>query len=513
MPDKEQIQNRAPATLATVGEIIPYWAARAPDRAVLTDDSRSWTYRELDSAIAEAAVWLQKSGVRPGDRVMLVCENCCAAVALFLALNVCGAWPIVVNARLSDREVDEIRDHSGARRIILTIGVSARANAHATRLGAALHDPASFGAVALSPLNEAAVPEPVEADPAQRVAALLYTSGTTGKPKGVMLSQSNLLFVARASAEVRSLGPDDKTYVVMPISHILGLTGILLGSLVAGAQVRLTSRFDPAAIFAALDRERVSLLIGTPSMHAMLAEYATRKKLVPVACPALRIMSSAGAPLDAATKSTVEAAFGRTLHNGYGITECSPTITLTSLQAPRTDCSVGRLIPGVEAKLVGPDDRVAAPNEVGELWVRGPGIMKGYYRAPEETAAAVNAEGWFKTGDLARIEDGNMFIVGRCKELIIRFGFNVYPAEIEGVLNAHPDVARSAVIGKQVDGTEDVLAFVHLTDGARTTTDELSDYAATKLAPYKRPSRIVVVPSMPVSPTGKILKSELAAMS
>ena len=145
------------------------------------------------------------------------------------------------------------------------------------------------------------------------------------------------------------------------------------------------------------------------------------------------------------------------------------------------------------------------------MWVRGPGIMKGYYRAPDETAAAVDAEGWFRTGDLARIEDGNFF-VGRCKELIIRFGFNVYPAEIEGVLNAHPAVARSAVIGKQVNGTEDVLAFVHLADGASATTDELSDYAASKLAPYKRPSKIVILPAMPLSPTGKILKSELAAI-
>jgi acyl-CoA synthetase (AMP-forming)/AMP-acid ligase II len=512
MPDKEFEQDRVIPAPALVGDIIPYWAARSPDRVVLTDESGSWTYRELDSAIIATAAWLVQSGVRPGDRVMLICENCCAAVAIYLALNVCSAWPIIVNARLSDREIDEIRDHSGARRIILTVGVSARAKAHAARLSAELHDPASFGAVALSPLNEVAMPEPVDADPTQRVAALLYTSGTTGKPKGVMLSQNNLLFVAHTSAEARSLDCGDKTYVVMPISHILGLTGILLGSLVSGAQVRLTSRFDPAAVFAALDRERVTVLIGTPSMHAMLAEYAARKKLVPVCCPMLRIMSSAGAPLDAATKSTVEAAFDRTLHNGYGITECSPTITLTSLQSPRTDCSVGRLLTGVEAKLVGPDGQTGAPNEVGELWVRGPGIMKGYYRAPDETAAAVNADGWFKTGDLARIEGGNVFVVGRCKELIIRFGFNVYPAEIEGVLNAHPDVARSAVIGRQMDGTEDVLAFVHLADGARTTTDDLADYAATKLAPYKRPSRIVVVSSMPVSPTGKILKSELAAM-
>jgi len=511
MPDRAIEPDRQ--TPATVGDIVPYWAAKTPDRVVLTDDSRSWTYRELDSEIGATMAWLEASGIRPGDRVMLVCENCCAAVAVFLALNVCGAWPILVNARLSDREIDEVREHSGARCVILTVGVSARAKAHAARLGAELHDPASFGAVALSPLNETVMPEPREADATQRVAALLYTSGTTGKPKGVMLSQANLLFVARTSAQMRSLGPGDKTYVVMPISHILGLTGILLGSLVSGAQVRLTSRFDPAATFAALDRERVSVLIGTPSMHAMLAEYATRKKFVPIACPALRIMSSAGAPLDAATKSAAETAFGRTLHNGYGITECSPTITLTSLEAPRTDCSVGRLLPGVEAKLAGPDGQIAPPNEMGELWVRGPGIMKGYYRAPDETAAAVNGEGWFKTGDLARIEDGNVFIVGRCKELIIRFGFNVYPAEIEGVLNAHPDVARSAVIGRQVDGTEDVLAFVHLTDGARATTDDLSDYAATKLAPYKRPSRIVVVPAMPVSPTGKILKSELAAMA
>ena len=513
MPDKEFEQNQVSPAPTLVGDIIPYWTARTPDRVVLTDDTGSWTYRELDAAIAATAAWLVQSSVRPGDRVMLVCENCCAAVAVYLALNTCGAWPIVLNARLSDREIDEIRDHSGARRIVLTVGVSARAKAHAARLGAALHDPASFGAVALSPLNESAMPEPVEVDPAERVAALLYTSGTTGKPKGVMLSQGNLLFVARASAQVRSLGPDDKTYVVMPISHILGLTGILLGSLVSGAQVRLASRFDPAAAFAARDRERATVLIGTPSMHAMLVEYAARKNRVPMSCPGLRILSSAGAPLDAATKSATEAAFGRTLHNGYGITECSPTITLTSLEAPRSDCSVGRLLPGIEAKLVTPDGQTATADEVGELWVRGPGIMKGYYRAAAETAEAVDPEGWFRTGDLARIEDGNFFIVGRCKELIIRFGFNVYPAEIEGVLNAHPDVARSAVIGRQADGTEDVLAFVHLAAGAHATTSDLSDYAAMKLAPYKRPSRIIVVPAMPVSPTGKILKSELAAMA
>ena len=203
-----------------------------------------------------------------------------------------------------------------------------------------------------------------------------------------------------------------------------------------------------------------------------------------------------------ATKQVAQAAFGLPLHNGYGITECAPTITLTPLDAPRGDCSIGRLLPGVEAKLVN-----------DELYVRSPGVMKGYYRAPEETAAAVDGEGWFKTGDLARREDESWFIVGRAKEMIIRFGFNVYPAEIEGVLNAHPAVARSAVIGLAKDGTEDILAFVHPAPGASPTEAELADFAAAQLAPYKRPTRIRLLAEMPMSPAGKILKHELLKLA
>jgi acyl-CoA synthetase (AMP-forming)/AMP-acid ligase II len=198
------------------------------------------------------------------------------------------------------------------------------------------------------------------------------------------------------------------------------------------------------------------------------------------------------------------------LHNGYGVTECSPTIAQTRIEAPRSDVSVGPVFPGVEVKLVGRDGKPVAEGDVGELRVGGPSVMKGYYRAPDETAAAIDAEGWFNTRDLARLQDGNLFIVGRTKELIVRFGFNVYPAEVEAVLNAHPAVAQSAVIGRSVEGNEEVIAFVQLIPGSSVTSAELAEYAARQLAPYKRPSQVLIVSAMPVTPTGKVIKDELA---
>jgi acyl-CoA synthetase (AMP-forming)/AMP-acid ligase II len=487
-----------------VSDLVRFWASRDPERVALIEPDRSWTYAELDIAILKTSEWLTRSGVRAGDRVMVVCENCCAAVSLFLACTAIHAWPMVVNARLSERELDEIAAHSEARRLIFTTSVSPRAKAHAARMNATFEDPAGFGVVGMSALNDACAPEPLEPAPEQSVAALIYTSGTTGKPKGVMLSHANLMFVAKASGAARALTRDDRVYAVLPVSHILGLTGVLLGSLYYGASVQLVSRFDPALALKAL-QNGVSVMIGTPSMYGMISEYAARKGATPIDGPHLRLISSAGAPLDAATKATVEAAFGQTLHNGYGITECSPTITLTPLDAPRSDCGIGRLLPGIEARIAGDD--------VGELFVRSAGVMKGYYKAPEETASVVDAEGWFRTGDLARFDDGSWFIAGRAKEMIIRFGFNVYPAEIEGVLNAHPAVARSAVIGRQKDGSEEIVAFIDPAPGSTATVTQLADYAASKLAPYKQPSEIFLMPNMPLSPAGKILKSELLAMT
>ena len=244
-------------------------------------------------------------------------------------------------------------------------------------------------------------------------------------------------------------------------------------------------------------------------MFSLLLQYAKLRGIESLKLPNLRIISSSGAPLHPAIKSEIESLFGMVLHNGYGVTECSPTIAQTRIEAPRSDISVGPVFPGVEIKLVGRDRKPVAEGEVGELWVGGPSIMKGYYRAPEETAAAIDADGWFNTRDLARLEDGNLFIVGRTKELIVRFGFNVYPAEVEAVLNAHPGVVQSAVIGRSIEGNEEVVAFVQLIPDSSVTATELAEYAARNLSPYKRPSQVLIVPAMPVTPTGKVIKDEL----
>ncbi|MBV9695277.1 MAG: AMP-binding protein, partial [Alphaproteobacteria bacterium] len=419
-----------------VDDIVPHWAQRTPDAIALKEPGRVWTYAELDALIRKTAMLLAERGVRGGDRVMILCENCCGAVALYFACTRLDAWPIVVNNKLSEREIEDIRAHSGARLVLRVNGKSDLA-----------------ACIASAEPNARCAPEPPEDVAENDVAALVYTSGSTGKPKGVMLSHASLMFVAAATAKARALVPEDHVQAVLPVSHILGLTGVLLGSFYAGACVHLVPRFDPAASLKALKDDGLSVIIGTPSMYAMLAEYAARKGATPIPAPRLRLISSAGAPLDMPTKAAAEAAFAMPLHNGYGMTECGPTLTLTPLDAPRADCGIGRLLPGIEARIAG--------DGVGELFVRTPGMMTGYYKAPEETVAVLDAEGWLRTGDLARFDGESWFIEGRAKEMIIRFGFNVYPAEIEGVLNAHPTVARAAVIGRMKDGNEDILAFVH----------------------------------------------------
>jgi long-chain acyl-CoA synthetase len=491
-----------------ISDVVKHWAEHSPDRTALVEGTGAWTYRQLASAISGAETWLRGLGVRPGDRVMIVGENCRAFVTILLATAGIDAWPVLVNARLAAREIDEIKNHCGARRVFYTSSVSPQAADHAKRHGASVEDRDGFGSTGIGPLNEDAEQEPLDASVTDRIAALIYTSGTTGLPKGVMLSHRNLLFMAEGSAKVRSVGPQDRLYGVLPMSHAVGLSVVLLGSLIAGAALYLTPRFDPMAARVALEKDRLTLLLGTPAIFNQLLQYAKLRKISSLKIPALRIISSSGAPLDSATKFGIESLFGMVLHNGYGVTECSPTIALTRPESPRSDTSIGAPFPGVEIKLVGSDGQTSA-GEVGELRVRGPNIMKGYYRAAEETVAAVDAEGWFNTRDLARLEDGNLFIVGRTKDLIVHRGFNVYPAEVEAVLNAHPAVVQSAVVGRSVQGDEEVVAFVQPLPDSPLTADELSDYAALHLAQYKRPSQIILVSAMPVTPTGKIVKGEL----
>jgi long-chain acyl-CoA synthetase len=486
-----------------ISDVIKPFARESPEHPALVQGNVTWSYSELTAVVADTALILKHYDIRSGDRVMIVSENSLALVALILAASEIDAWSVVVNPRLSAREVDLIREHSGARRVFYTIEVSEAARQHAERHDADIAVLRALGTLGVGPLNRHTMPEPVEADRSRQVAALVYTSGTTGNAKGVMLTHRNLLFSARIMGAQRN--PADKAYCVLPISHIVGFSGILLASLMVGATVQLVPRFDPAELVSAIANDGLTHIFGVPATYQRLLEYKTVAGIDRLARGKLRRLAVAGAPLDLVLKSRIEAEFGLPLSNGYGITECAPAIAGVRAETPRSDDAVGSLITGIEARLVKPGGAVAS-GEIGELHVRGPNVMRGYYRNPEATAAVIDADGWFNTGDLARFEDDILYIVGRTKELIIRSGFNVYPPEVEAVLNEHPAVAQSAVIGRPVRGNEEVVAYVQLFPGSAATPSDLMAHATRLLAPYKRPSEIIVLDALPAASTGKILK-------
>jgi acyl-CoA synthetase (AMP-forming)/AMP-acid ligase II len=277
-----------------------------------------------------------------------------------------------------------------------------------------------------------------------------------------------------------------------------------------GATVQLVPRFDPAELVSAIANDGLTHIFGVPATYQRLLEYKTVAGIDRLPRGKLRRLAVAGAPLDLGLKFRIEAEFGLPLGNGYGITECAPAIAGVRTETPRSDDAVGSLITGIEARLVEPGGGAVGPGEVGELHVRGPNGMRGYYRGPEATAAVIDADGWFNTGDLARFEGDCLYIVGRTKEMIIRSGFNVYPAEVEAVLNSHKAVVQSAVVGRRVEGNEEVVAFVQLIPGSHVTASDLMAEAAPQLTSYKRPSEIIVLEALPATSTGKILKHRLA---
>jgi long-chain acyl-CoA synthetase len=503
--EAEQILAELPDRIS---DVIKPFARHSAHHPALVQGNVTWTYAELATVVADTVSILKLYDIRPGDRVMIVSENSLALVALIFAASEIDAWSVVVNPRLSAREVDLIREHSGARRVFYMIEVSDAARQHADRHDADIAVLRALGTLGVGPLNRETVPEPVETDRSRQVAALVYTSGTTGNPKGVMLTHRNLLFSARAAGAQRE--PTDKVYCVLPISHIVGFSAILIASLMAGATVQLVPRFDPAALVAAIANDGITLMFGVPATYHRLLEYKAVAGIDRLPRGKLRRLAVAGAPLDVTLKSKIETEFGLPLGNGYGISECAPAIAGVRAEAARSDDAVGSLITGIEARLVKPDGGAVAAGEVGELHVRGPNVMWGYYRAPEATAAVIDADGWFNTGDLARFDGDVLFIVGRTKELIIRSGFNVYPPEVEAVLNEHSAVVQSAVIGRPVLGNEEVVAFVQLLPGSAATPADLMAHAARLLTPYKRPSEIIVVDALPAGSTGKILKHQLA---
>jgi long-chain acyl-CoA synthetase len=271
----------------------------------------------------------------------------------------------------------------------------------------------------------------------QPVAALVYTTGTTGKPKGVMLSHRNLLFVAAVSSRLRGLLPADLAYGVLPISHVYGLTSVLLGTLYAGACLRLEARFTPRAMLDAIRGGGLTIVQGVPAMYARLLELCALDGVRPPLASALRFAYAGGSPLDPLLKREVESLLGVPLHNGYGLTEAAPTVSQTRLDAPRVDTSVGFAIPGVEVRVEAPD---------GQLFVRGPNVMQGYYRDPAGTAAVLSEDGWLATGDLARRDRGRRLVHSWAQQ-----GAD-HPLRLQGLSAGSRDGAERAPGGDAVGG-------------------------------------------------------------
>tara|TARA_R110002073_G_scaffold4917_17_gene31132 strand:- start:2861 stop:4411 length:1551 start_codon:yes stop_codon:yes gene_type:complete len=510
----EQIANKDQQLLGCAPEavlgLLPHrlstgilsWAEKTPRQLAIISAAGSLTFAELAEAVEECKAWLETQKVHPGDRVMLIAENGPALMAMFLAVSELDAIAAVINARLTDREIDLIAEDCDPALIVCTVDDSPESRVHGQRLGCTGVQLAIANIDFVARNSRA---EPVSDDPAELVLAMIYTTGTTGTPKGVMLTHQNLMFIAYVSGKLRGIEAGDEIYCVLPMSHVFGLSAVSSSALFAGGCVHLVSRFDANEVLRAIADEPVKGFLGVPTMYAMMLE-AMPENWSP---KALRFMYSGGSPLDPDLKRRVEARFGLPLNNGYGLTETGPTICQTRQYAPLENTSVGYCLPGEEIKLLGKDGESVETGVVGELWVKGPNVMKGYFRKPELTAEVLK-DGWFNTGDLVYQDDtGAINISGRSKELIIRSGFNIYPPEVEAVLTDFPSVSLCAVLGEMVDGDEQVIAYVQPAAGQVIDEVALLKHAKQYLAGYKVPARIVVMESLPTAPSGKILKHQL----
>jgi malonyl-CoA/methylmalonyl-CoA synthetase len=491
-----------------IHETFDAWLARDAGRPFLHLPGSELDFRALGDLVAALEQELRDDGVRTGDRVLVVAENCPEHVALVLACSRVGAWSCGVNARMAPAEVAAFADKADARRIYFTAGASSAATSHAERHGAT--------AAAVSGLLRSAVREQALAASGklgERVAAIIFTSGTTGLPKGVTVTHDGLLHFGRVSARSRALAPSDRSYAYLPMTHIFGLATVLLASLQAGASLVMRSQFDPADTFDALAHHRVSQLQGPPTLFARLLAHCDDHGIEHPRGPHLRYLYTGAGPLDMQLKRQVEARFGLPLHHGYGLSEYAGSVCVTALGAHRDDTSAGLRVEGAELRIVGPDGCDLPAGERGEIWLRGRGLMAGYFRDEAATAQVMRPGGWYASGDLGYLDAaGALFVVGRLKEMIIRSGFNVYPGEVEMALQGFAAIRSAAVMGRPLhEGNEEVLAFVTLRPGHTLERAALDAWLREHLAPYKRPARVHVVESLPMTHSGKVIKRELLA--
>jgi long-chain acyl-CoA synthetase len=477
-----------------------------PDRVALRLGDAATTYRELDQDSARIAGLLRERGVQPGDRVGIMLPNVPEFAAVYYGVLRTGGVVVPMNPLLKAREVAYYLDDSGARLMFAWHAFADEAQDGAKRADAeaVVVDPATFREVLASVQP---VPEVVDRR-GDDTAVILYTSGTTGAPKGAELTHGNLSRNTEVVlADLIRLTPDDVVFGGLPLFHSFGQTCTLNAAVASGASLSLLPRFNPGQALQILAGHRVTVLAGVPTMYTALLGYPDK---APYDLSALRVCISGGAAMPVEVLRDFEEAFDCLVLEGYGLSETSPVAAFNHPDRERKPGSIGTPIRGVEMRVVDEKGGDVPQGEVGEIAIRGHNVMKGYWQRPEETAEAI-PDGWFRTGDMGRVDkEGSFEIVDRKKDLIIRGGYNVYPREIEEVLYEHPDVAEAAVIGlPHADLGEEVGAAVVLKAGANVTADALRDHVKAQVAAYKYPRRVWFVDVLPKGPTGKILKREI----
>jgi long-chain acyl-CoA synthetase len=473
-------------------------AAKNAARTAVIDGGRAWSYAELAGAIRRVAAHVASATKREAVGVYL--PNSVGFVAAFFGVLAAGKAAVPLNLFLAPRELAAILDHSGCDVVITSEACLERLPPNGIRY-LFVEKLLAAGAPVAGPVAR------TEED----LAVILYTSGSTGEPKGVCLTHRNLLANALGSAQAAGFRPEDHVLGALPPFHTFALTTTMIAPLLIGASVVTMARFTPEG---ALDlaAEGVSVILGVPSMYRLMAKA---QKSRPRNLPALRLVVSGGERLAPRIREEFEPVFNLPICEGYGLTECSPVVALNVPEINRPG-TVGRPLAHLEVRIAGARGEPLPAGGEGEVQVRGASVMRGYHRSPEATRAVLTADGWLCTGDLGRLDaDGFLTLTGRIKELIIVAGENVHPAEVEAALSRHPAVGECAVVGMPDEQRgEQVVAFVVARPGPpEPAVEELRAHCRKELAGYKVPRRFLLVRELPKGPTGKADKKSLMRMA
>jgi len=492
--------------LANLATILTDTVREHPQRPALRLDDAVVTYEQLEDGSRRVAGMLRERGVEPGDRVGIMLPNVPYFPIVYYGVLRAGAVVVPMNVLLKTREVEFYLSDPEAKVLFASGDFAEAAQAGAERTGAEaiMVAPGEFEQL----LADADPVEEVAERDSDDTAVILYTSGTTGKPKGAELTHANLERNCRLCAsELAQVSCEDVVLGALPLFHSFGQTCAMNTSTVVGACLTLIPRFDATKALEIIQRDKVTVFLGVPTMYGGMLGVDGREDYD---TSSLRLCMSGGSAMPVEVMRGFEKAFGCQILEGYGLSETSPVASFNHPNRERKPGSIGTPIDGVELKLLDEDGKEVSGDDVGEICIRGHNIMKGYWNRPEATAETV-IDGWLHTGDMGKVdEDGYYFIVDRKKDLIIRGGYNVYPREIEEVLYEHPSVREAAVVGVPDDSLgEEVGAAVALVPDADVDASELQKYVKEQVAAYKYPRKVWFVDELPKGPTGKILKREI----